>query len=137
MLGYAALVRGLLDMGFSYNVLHISRRIGRGQMDHTLVQPQPVWMGLLTEGFMPFSGSWSLFTGIGILDLGNLSTRRRVYAVLVADVLPAISYLLVPLCSLSLSPGEAWHFGHRLLRKKLAAARSILCSSSSLFRWMV
>ena len=66
MLGYAALVRGLLDMGFSYNVLHISRRIGRGQMDHTLVQPQPVWMGLLTEGFMPFSGSWSLLTGIGI-----------------------------------------------------------------------
>lgn len=42
MLGYAALVRGFLDMGFSYNVLHISRRIGRGQMDHTLVQPQPV-----------------------------------------------------------------------------------------------
>ena len=63
MLGYAALVRGFLDMGFSYNVLQISRRIGRGQMDHTLIQPQPVWMGLLTEGFMPFSGSWSLFTG--------------------------------------------------------------------------
>ena len=66
MLGYAALIRGFLDVGFSYNVLQISRRIGRGQMDHTLVQPQPVWMGLLTEGFMPFSGSWSLLTGIGI-----------------------------------------------------------------------
>lgn len=66
MLGYAAVVRGLLDMGFSYNVLHISRRIGRGQMDHTLIQPQPIWMALLTEGFMPFSGSWSLLTGIGI-----------------------------------------------------------------------
>lgn len=66
LLGYAALVRGLMDMGFSYNVLHISRRIGRGQMDHLLVQPQPLWMGLLTEGFMPFSGSWSLLTGMGI-----------------------------------------------------------------------
>ncbi len=33
MLGYAALVRGFLDMGFSYNVLHISRRIGRGSAE--------------------------------------------------------------------------------------------------------
>ena len=47
-------------------MLHISRRIGRGQLDHLLVQPQPLWMGLLTEGFMPFSGCWSLLTGIGI-----------------------------------------------------------------------
>jgi len=66
MLGYAALVEGILDMGFNYNVLHISRRIGRGQMDHTLIQPQPVWMVLLTEGFTPFSGCWSLSTGVGL-----------------------------------------------------------------------
>ena len=66
MLGYAALVRGLVEVGFSYNVLHISRRIGRGQLDHLLVQPQPLWMGLLTEGFIPFSGCWSLLTGAGI-----------------------------------------------------------------------
>ena len=66
MLGYAALVRGFLDVGFGYNVLHISRRIGRGQFDHLLVQPQPLWMGLLTEGFMPFSGCWSLLAGAGI-----------------------------------------------------------------------
>ena len=67
MLGYAALVRGMLEVGFGYNVLAISRRIGRGQLDHTLVQPQPLWMGLLTEGFMPFSGVWPLLTGIGIM----------------------------------------------------------------------
>ena len=30
MLGYAALVRGFLDVGFSYNVLHISRRTATG-----------------------------------------------------------------------------------------------------------
>jgi ABC-2 type transport system permease protein len=66
MLGYAALVRGIMDMGFSYNVLHISRRIGRGQMDHVLIQPQPVWMAFLTEGFMPFSGIWAFLTGVGI-----------------------------------------------------------------------
>ena len=66
MLGYAAIVRGILNMGFSYNVLHISRRIGRGQMDHILIQPQPVWMAFVTEGFMPFSGIWALLTGVGI-----------------------------------------------------------------------
>jgi ABC-2 type transport system ATP-binding protein len=66
MLGYAALVRGILVAGFGYNILQISRRVGRGQMDHVLIQPQPIWMILLTEGFMPFSGCLSLFTGIGI-----------------------------------------------------------------------
>jgi ABC-2 type transport system permease protein len=67
MLGYATLVSGLLSTFFSYNVLEISRRLGRGQLDHTLVQPQPVWMALLTEGFMPFSGSAILFPGFGLI----------------------------------------------------------------------
>ena len=90
MLGYAALVRGFLDVGFSYNVLHISRRIGRGQMDHTLVQPQPVWMGLLTEGFMPFSGSWSLLTGIGIWS----------WAIFQLDAMPTMYWWLMFVCNL-------------------------------------
>ncbi len=70
MLGYAALVRGILEVGFSYNILMISRRIGRGQMDHLLIQPQPLWMILLTEGFMPFSGFLSLCTRVGITVWG-------------------------------------------------------------------
>ncbi len=53
MLGYAALVDGVSALFFNYNVLYISRRIGRGQMDHLLIQPQPLWMSLLTEGFAP------------------------------------------------------------------------------------
>ena len=48
LLGYGMVARGLLDTFFSFNVLHISRRLGRGQLDHTLIQPQPVWMALLT-----------------------------------------------------------------------------------------
>lgn len=76
MLGYAALVRGILEVGFGYNVLAISRRIGRGQLDHTLAQPQPLWMALATEGFMPFTGLWPLLAGIGI----------TVWAVLQAEI---------------------------------------------------
>ena len=53
-LATAMLATSLSDMFFGYNVRFISRRLGRGQFDHTLIQPQPVWMALLTEGFNPF-----------------------------------------------------------------------------------
>jgi ABC-2 type transport system permease protein len=67
MLGYGTTVSGLLYLFFGYNVMTISRRLGRGQLDHTLVQPQPLWLSLLTEGFMPFSGSSVLLAGITLL----------------------------------------------------------------------
>src|SRR5713226_6800346 len=41
LLGYALLVRGIVDTFFNYNIAFISRRIGRGQLDHLLIQPQP------------------------------------------------------------------------------------------------
>ena len=65
MLGFFELADGLAFMLFgNYNVIHISRRIGRGQVDHMLIQPRPLWMQLLTEGFMPFSGSYGLIFGV-------------------------------------------------------------------------
>lgn len=67
MLGYATTVSGLMNVFFGYNVLQISRRLGRGQLDHTLIQPQPLWVALLTEGFMPFSGLPVLLPGLGML----------------------------------------------------------------------
>ncbi len=67
MLGYATIVNGLLDTFFGYNVLFISRRIGRGQLDHTLIQPQPLWMALLTEGFAPIESSGTLLIGVALL----------------------------------------------------------------------
>jgi ABC-2 type transport system permease protein len=73
LLGYATTVSGLMSTFFGYNVLLISRRIGRGQLDHTLVQPQPLWLALLTEGFMPISGSAMLLPGLGLLLWGLTS----------------------------------------------------------------
>lgn len=70
MLGYAILATALLDALFGYNVAFISRRVGRGQFDHTLVQPYPVWVVLLTEGFAPFSALASLFPGPGLMLWG-------------------------------------------------------------------
>lgn len=66
LLGYSLLVRGTVEMVFGWNVAHISRRIGRGQLDHMLLQPVPLWALLLTEGFSPLSGSGLLISG-GVL----------------------------------------------------------------------
>jgi ABC-2 type transport system permease protein len=67
LLGYGGTVNGLVALFFSYNVMFISRRLGRGQLDHTLIQPQPLWMSLLTEGFTPFASSSILLPGLGLM----------------------------------------------------------------------
>lgn len=65
MLGFFTLADGMTWMLLgNNNVLHISRRIGRSQVDHMLIQPCPLWMQLLTEGFMPFSGNSGFLAGI-------------------------------------------------------------------------
>jgi ABC-2 type transport system permease protein len=67
MLGYALLVRCVINTWFNYNLAHISRRIGRGQLDHVLIQPQPLWMALVTEGFSPVTGAGMLFPAAYLL----------------------------------------------------------------------
>jgi ABC-type uncharacterized transport system permease subunit len=67
LLGYGAAADGLLSMFFGYNIAYISRRLGRGQFDHTLIQPQPIWISLLTEGFSPAFGLPVLLPGIGLM----------------------------------------------------------------------
>ena len=70
MLGFAALSIVMMEALLGYNILWISRRIGRGQMDHVLIQPRPVWMALLTEGFLPFAMGPALIPGIALLAWG-------------------------------------------------------------------
>lgn len=65
MCGYAVLADGILMALFGgSNAIYISRVIGRGQIDHMLIQPVPFWMQLLTQGFNPFSGSSKLICGL-------------------------------------------------------------------------
>ncbi|MCI8441728.1 MAG: hypothetical protein HFG27_04235 [Provencibacterium sp.] len=64
LLSYAVLVSGLCGMLFCGNNMgHISRIIGRGQLDHCMIQPVPLWMQLLAGGFLPFTGSSKLLCG--------------------------------------------------------------------------
>lgn len=70
MLGYVTVITGLFQTFFSNcNTGHISRRIGRGQFEHVLIQPLPIPVQLLTEGFIPISGSSNLITGCIIISV--------------------------------------------------------------------
>jgi ABC-2 type transport system permease protein len=98
LLGYALLVRGLIDVLFNYNLSQISRRIGRGQLDHLLIQPQPLWMGFLTEGFAPVTGSGMLVPGLVLLvyALGQLqlTVSPAWCGLLVIDLASSIAVVL-------------------------------------------
>ena len=72
MLGFGLFVHGVLDVFFGYNVRFISRRIGRGQLDHTLLQPHSVLTTILTEGFVPLSGLCALVPGMALLVWSGL-----------------------------------------------------------------
>jgi ABC-2 type transport system permease protein len=67
MLGYITCLQGVYMLFFGNgNVVHISRRIGRGQLDHMLMQPVPLPAQLLADGFTPFTGNINLLCGIAI-----------------------------------------------------------------------
>jgi ABC-type uncharacterized transport system permease subunit len=67
MLGFVLVARGVANVFSGRQVLMISRKIGRGQMDHLLVQPIPLWKALAAEGFSPFDLVATLMIGIGAL----------------------------------------------------------------------
>jgi ABC-2 type transport system permease protein len=98
LLGYAVLVRGLIDVFFNYNLAFISRRIGRGQLDHVLIQPQPLWMVLLTEGFAPVTGSGMFVPGLGLLLWAasqlHLAVPPTWYLLLAVDLVASIAVVL-------------------------------------------
>ena len=94
MLGYALLVRLLIEIFFNYNLAHISRRIGRGQLDHLLVQPQPLWTSFVTEGFAPVTGSGMLLPAAALLYAAQrqmtLPITPQWWAVLLINVLASV-----------------------------------------------
>jgi len=66
MLAYGTVVASLLD-ALGDSPFFLSWRIGRGQLDHYLTQPQPLWRILLTEGFRPLDFWPTLALGLALV----------------------------------------------------------------------
>jgi len=115
MLGFFELADGLCYLFFgNYNVLHISRRIGRGQVDHMLIQPRPLMIQLLTEGFMPFSGSSGFLLGLVLTVLAWSRLGLPVTAMRLAFL------LLYIVCHILLVLGQSFLFGAVAFRSPVA-----------------
>ena len=68
MLSYATVVNGIYMMFFmGNNTAMVSRIIGRGQLDHSMIQPVPIWIQLMAQGFSPVSAHSTLVWGIGMV----------------------------------------------------------------------
>lgn len=66
MLGFYNMVQGFYAVFDGNNIGYISRRIGRGQLDHSIIMPVSIPMQLLVDGFIPFTGSAPLLGGIAV-----------------------------------------------------------------------
>jgi len=67
MMAYSTTVTGIFMLFGSNNNIHISRIIGRGQLEHLFVQPLPLGVQLATCGFMPFTNGVNLIMGIVLM----------------------------------------------------------------------
>lgn len=106
MLGYAALVDGVIGMFFGMNnIAWISRLIGRGQLDHRLLQPVPLWMQFLTEGFIPVSGSSTLLAGLAVTGWAAQRLALPIGAIWLVSLAAAVG------CSVAVVLSYSWIAG--------------------------
>lgn len=71
MMGYCVFIDGFFMLFFmGNNTGMVSRIIGRGQLDHLIIQPVPLWAALFAQGFSPFSGSPLLLFGTALTWYG-------------------------------------------------------------------
>ena len=77
MMAYSTVITGIFIMFGSGNNIHISRIIGRGQLEHFWVQPLPLGIQLLTCGFMPFTGGSNFAVGsiMMVIAAGRLNLQ--------------------------------------------------------------
>lgn len=99
MMGYVTVITGVYQTFFANcNTGRISRRIGRGQLEHMLMQPVPMPVQLMTEGFLPVSGSSNIISGgiIIAIALKNLGITPGWWWALsfIASVMVTISIIL-------------------------------------------
>ena len=103
MLGFVTMGNGLFSIFFgNFNISNISRRIGRSQLDHMMIQPLALPMQLGTEGFAPFTYSGPLICGLGITGWA----LSRLGGTLAWWAWPAMALLLV--CAVAIMLGMSY-----------------------------
>jgi len=91
MMAYSTLVTGIFTTFGSGNNIHISRIIGRGQLEHLFIQPLSLFVQLATTGFAPFTGCSNLVIGVVLMVV---AVRRLGVAISFGWVALLIAYLL-------------------------------------------
>ncbi|MCL1855104.1 MAG: ABC transporter permease [Clostridia bacterium] len=104
MMAYSTMVTGVFITFGAGNNIHISRIIGRGQLEHFRVQPLPLGIQLLTCGFAPFTGGSNFAVGILMMAVaaGRLSLQitfwwilsLAAYLITTTIIIAARSYLV-------------------------------------------
>ena len=69
MMAYSTMVTGIFILFGSGNNIHISRIIGRGQLEHLFIQPLPLGIQLTTSGFAPFTGGSNFIAGVVLMTI--------------------------------------------------------------------
>lgn len=73
MLAYTTIITGIFISFFAYNTGHISRRIGRGQLEHMFIQPVSLPVQLVTGGFFPFTGGSNIISGAVMMAIAVIN----------------------------------------------------------------
>jgi len=92
MMAYSTLITGIFTTFGSGNNIHISRVIGRGQLEHALTQPLPLSVQFLTSGFMPFTSGGNVLVGAVLM---GIAVSRIGLAVTWPWIISLIAYLAV------------------------------------------
>lgn len=97
MLAYSTMITGIFALFGSGNNIHISRIIGRGQLEHLFIQPLPLFTQLVTSGFAPFTGGGNLIVGICLMVIAG---KRLDLHITPWWILSLITYLLTTLVTI-------------------------------------
>lgn len=116
MMGYALFIDGIYMVFFiGNNTGMVSRIIGRGQLDHIMIQPVPLWAELLAQGFSPVSGSPIMIFGTGLTAYGAIKAGLPINAFTVmlflfysiCSIVIVMSFIYLISCSAFYAPAAA------------------------------
>lgn len=86
MMAYSTMITGIFTTFGSNNNIHISRIIGRGQLEHLFIQPLPLGVQLSTSGFTPFTSSVNIAAGFVMMTVAVTRLRLGVTLLWVAGL---------------------------------------------------